>query len=94
MGLPGDIAASSDRLLTRLLSRGLIRPDPNRLGAEVDAGSRLISRECQAWPNHYAVGPITRGAVWEMSSVPDIRIQAAATAATILAAAPRWSSAA
>lgn len=94
MGLPGDITASSDRLLTRLLSRGLIRPDPNRLGAEVDASSRLVGREGQAWPNLYAVGPITRGAVWEMSSVPDIRIQAAATAATILAAASPRSSAA
>ena len=93
-GLPGDIAASPDPLLSRLLSRGLIRPDPNRLGAEVDQGSRLVGRDGQAWSNLYAVGPITRGAVWEMSSVPDIRIQAAATAAMILAAAPRRSSAA
>jgi uncharacterized NAD(P)/FAD-binding protein YdhS len=94
MGLPGDIAGSSDPLLTRLLARGLIRSDPNRLGAEVAEGSRLVGREGQVWPSLYAVGPITRGAVWEMSSVPDIRGQAADTAALILAAAPRWSSAA
>lgn len=60
----------------------------------MDSGSRLVGREGQAWPNLYAVGPITRGAVWEMSSVPDIRIQAAATAAMILTAAQPRSSAA
>lgn len=94
MGLPGDITRSADPLLARLLARGLIRPDPNRLGAEVDDASRLVGRDGVAWASLYAVGSITRGAVWEMTSVPDIRVQAEATAAGLLESLPRWSSAA
>lgn len=33
----------------------------------------------------YAVGPLTRGAFWEITAVPDIRGQAAAVAAELLA---------
>lgn len=94
MGLPGDITRSADPLLGRLLTRGLIRPDPNRLGAEVDDVSRLVGRDGVAWTSLHAVGSITRGAVWEMTSVPDIRGQAAATAASLLTSLPSWSSAA
>jgi uncharacterized NAD(P)/FAD-binding protein YdhS len=31
----------------------------------------------------YAVGPMTRGAFWEVTSVPDIRLQAAEVAEVI-----------
>ena len=35
-------------------------------------------------PKLCAVGPITRGAFWEITSVPDILVQAAQCAATVL----------
>ncbi|HEY9233410.1 MAG TPA: FAD/NAD(P)-binding protein [Phenylobacterium sp.] len=83
-GLLGDLEASPDRLLSRLLARGLIRPDACRLGADVDAGSHLIGGDGVPQPGLFAVGPLTRGAFWEITSVPDIRSQAAGAAQTIL----------
>jgi len=83
-GLLGDLEQASEPLLQRLLARGHIRPDPCRLGAEVDAGSRLIGSSGQAEPGLYAIGPLTRGAFWEITSVPDIRSQAAGAAQSIL----------
>ena len=76
-------------MLGRLLASGLIRPDPCRLGAEVDAGSRLIGAGGQAQAGLYAVGPLTRGAFWEITSAPDIRSQAAGAAQSILSALRR-----
>ncbi|MBT9474110.1 MAG: FAD/NAD(P)-binding protein [Pseudomonadota bacterium] len=83
-GLLGDLDRASEPLLQRLLARGHIRPDPCRLGAEVDPASRLIGTGGAPEPGLYAVGPLTRGAFWEITSVPDIRTQAAEAAQAIL----------
>ena len=83
-GLLGDLEQASEPLLQKLLARGHIRPDPCRLGAEVDAGSRLVGAGGQPEAGLYAVGPLTRGAFWEITSVPDIRSQAAGAAQAIL----------
>ncbi len=88
-GFLGDLEQARDPLLGRLLASGLIRPDPCRLGAEVDAGSRLIGAGGQAQGGLYAVGPLTRGAFWEITSAPDIRSQAAGAAQSILSALRR-----
>jgi uncharacterized NAD(P)/FAD-binding protein YdhS len=43
----------------------------------------------------WALGPIVRGVFWECVAVPDIRVQAAHVAASVVARlkedAPRWS---
>lgn len=83
-GLLGDLDRAREPLLKQLLARGHIRPDPCRLGAEVDPGSRLIGIGGAPEPGLYAVGPLTRGAFWEITSVPDIRTQAAEAAQAIL----------
>jgi uncharacterized NAD(P)/FAD-binding protein YdhS len=83
-GFLGDLEQARDPLLARLLATGLIRPDPCRLGAEVDVGSRLVGAGGQAQAGLYAVGPLTRGAFWEITSAPDIRSQAAGAAQSIL----------
>lgn len=83
-GLLGDLEQASEPLLRKLLARGHIRPDPCRLGAEVDTGSRLVGAAGQPETGLYAVGPLTRGAFWEITSVPDIRSQAAGAAQAIL----------
>lgn len=75
LGPNGDLTRAHDTLLSRLVVRGLIRPDRQRLGAEVDAQSRPIG-EHGAHPTLFAVGPMTRGAFWEITAVPDIRVQA------------------
>ena len=83
-GVLGDLDRTDDPLLVRLLARGLIRPDPHRLGVDIDGQGRPRGAGGAVSPGLYAVGPLTRGAVWEMTSVPDIRVQAAQTARTIL----------
>ncbi len=83
-GPNGDLTRVGDPLLAGLVERGLIRADACRLGLDVGADGRLIGHDGAANLDLYAVGPTTRGAVWEITSVPDIRVQAAQCAAAIL----------
>lgn len=85
VGPGGDIAGTRDPLLRGLLDAGLVRPDPLRLGLETDAGARLLDRAGQIVPGLYAMGPIMRGTSWEITAVPDIRVQAQKLAVSILA---------
>ncbi len=82
-GPNGDLARVRDPLLGGLAEAGLLRADACRLGLDVDAAGRLIGRDGRAHPTLLGVGPLTRGAFWEITSVPDIRVQAAACAATV-----------
>ncbi len=78
-----DPQAAPDALTRGLLAAGLARPDPLRLGLEVEADGRVVDAAGRPSDRLYAVGPITRAALWEITAVPDIRNQVAETAATI-----------
>lgn len=84
-GPSGEIDFADQRLIEALLARGLARPDACRLGLDVDAASRLRDGQGGAVRGLYAVGPLTRGAFWEITAVPDIRRQAAEVAGKVLA---------
>ncbi len=58
-----------------------------RLGLDVDARHRVVHADGRPHPTLFAVGPITRGALWEINAVPDIRVQAAEVAAALTAPA-------
>ncbi|VVB47969.1 putative NAD(P)/FAD-binding protein YdhS [Beijerinckiaceae bacterium RH AL1] len=79
-GPQGDLLATGEPLLQSLLGRGLIRPDRLRIGVDVDELSRAVDRDGEAQPWLLALGPITRGAFWEIVAVPDIRHQTWAVA--------------
>jgi uncharacterized NAD(P)/FAD-binding protein YdhS len=81
-----DVERSTEPLIAALAGRGLIRADPLRLGLDIDAGHRVIHADGSPQATLFAVGPITRGALWEINAVPDIRVQAAQVAAAVLAA--------
>ncbi|MBW8812786.1 MAG: FAD/NAD(P)-binding protein [Caulobacterales bacterium] len=83
-GLPGGSA-----LLADLVGQGAVRADPLGLGAEVDAAFRALGADGRPTPGLFAVGPLTRGAVWESSAVPDLRSQTAEVAAAVLACLER-----
>lgn len=85
-GPSGDVLASSDPLIRHLVERGLARPDPLRLGFDVDHADRLRDRSGRPWPTLFAVGAATRGAHWEITAAPDIRNQAAVVAGAVLEA--------
>jgi len=71
----GDLARTEEPLLQKLAARGLIRPDAAHLGIDVDNQGQTINAEGTANSDLYALGPMTRGAFWEIVAVPDIRTQ-------------------
>jgi uncharacterized NAD(P)/FAD-binding protein YdhS len=70
-----DYESISSPLVRSLLDSGVARPDPLRLGLDVTVDSAVIDRDGNASPRLYALGPVTRGIFWEITSVPDIREQ-------------------
>lgn len=71
----GDLSRSTEPLLQRLVERGRIRPDSQHLGIDVDPEARTIAAEGTPNERLFALGPMTRGAFWEIVAVPDIRQQ-------------------
>jgi len=70
-------------LIRDLVAQGTARPDPLKLGLDVTVDSAVINREGSASSPLYALGPVTRGMFWEITSVPDIREQCWKVAALI-----------
>jgi uncharacterized NAD(P)/FAD-binding protein YdhS len=79
-GPQGDLLRTGELLLRRLLDRGLIRPDPLRIGIDVTQQSETIGADGELSPTLLALGPMTRGTFWEIVAVPDIRRQTWAVA--------------
>jgi uncharacterized NAD(P)/FAD-binding protein YdhS len=75
-----NAAASPDRLLATLRSRGVARLDCLDLGLDVNATLNLLDAMGQPNPRIHALGPLTRGALWECTAVPELRVQAQAVA--------------
>jgi uncharacterized NAD(P)/FAD-binding protein YdhS len=79
-----DIVRAGEPLLEALLASGRIRPDPLRIGIDVDQECRTIGADGAPSDSLYAIGPVTRGRFWESVAVPDIRVQAQAVALRIV----------
>jgi uncharacterized NAD(P)/FAD-binding protein YdhS len=72
-----DPTTSRNPLIVDLLRKGLARPDPLHLGIDTDASDRIVGASGQVLDGLYAVGPVARGRLWEVTAVPEIRHQAA-----------------
>jgi uncharacterized NAD(P)/FAD-binding protein YdhS len=70
-----DFGRIRDPLVRSLLSTGVARADPLRLGLEVDEDLGLIDHDGRSSRRLFALGPPTKGALWEITAVPDIRGQ-------------------
>jgi uncharacterized NAD(P)/FAD-binding protein YdhS len=79
-GPQGDVARAGERLLDNLLKAGRIRPDACQVGIDVDRTNRVLDAQGRACDSLLAIGPMTRGAWWEIIAVPDIRVQLAEVA--------------
>jgi uncharacterized NAD(P)/FAD-binding protein YdhS len=75
-GPQGDLTATNEPLLRNLRDRGLLRADPLRIGIDVDQESRAVAANGSSSDRLTVIGPMTRGAFWEIVAVPDIRRQA------------------
>lgn len=71
----GDLNRTEEPLLQKLAACGMIRPDAAHLGIDVDNQGQTINASGKPNGNLYALGPMTRGAFWEIVAVPDIRTQ-------------------
>ena len=84
-GPEGAIGRVDDPLIRHLLSSGQARADSLGIGLDVDCASRVIAADGTASTSLYAVGPLTRGILWEIVAVPNIREQARDVAEAIAA---------
>lgn len=75
-----DLARTSDPLIGALFRRGAARADPLRLGLDTSVDCRIIDGDGRSSERLFAMGPLTRGAFWEIVAMPDIRQQAQALA--------------
>jgi uncharacterized NAD(P)/FAD-binding protein YdhS len=76
-GPSGDLTGSGQPLLNNLVDRGLVRADPKGLGIETASLCNAVGSGGARSEWLYAVGPIARGRLWEVTSVPDLRNEAA-----------------
>ena len=79
-----DCTKIDQPLLRQLLREGQIRPDPLRLGIEVEPDGAVVGRNGKAAPDLFAIGPITKGTFWEIIAVPDIRVTCEQLAARLI----------
>jgi len=83
-GGESDPAKSKDLMTQHLLADGLAQADPLRLGLMTDDTGALISADGAASKTIFTLGPLRRGMLWESTSIPEIRVQAAALAEVLL----------
>lgn len=74
-GPQGNLTTVREPLLRHLYDDGTIRPDPLRIGIDIDAQSRTFAADGTRNERLYAIGPMTRSESWEIVAVPDIRRQ-------------------
>jgi uncharacterized NAD(P)/FAD-binding protein YdhS len=89
-GPAGDITRVEDPLISTLLADGAARPDPLRLGLDVDAELHVKDAHGRSQPRLFALGPLTRGVFWEITSAPDIRQHARDLAKRLDALSRSW----
>ena len=75
-----DVSRSTDPLLRALVARGLVTPDPLRLGVSCTPQGEVLDVSGQVVPGLFVVGPPRKGTLYETTAVPEIRAQAAALA--------------
>lgn len=79
-----QVERSADLLISGLLAQGLAMPEPLGLGFAVEPDGRLLNRDGAPQDDLIAVGPLARGPFWEMTAVPDLRLQARDAARALL----------
>ncbi len=75
-GPQSDITRLADPLMRSLLAQGLIRPDPLRLGLDMDASSRVVDNAGRPSSVISYTGPLLKARDWEGTAVPELRVAA------------------
>ena len=84
-GPTSDFRAAKEALMLNLHAQGLISPDLNRLGIEVNDQLQVIDTNGRAITNLFCVGPLLKAGFWEATAVPELREHARTAAQALLA---------
>jgi 3'(2'), 5'-bisphosphate nucleotidase len=76
MGPDSNYLKLQDPFVVNLIKRGMIRTDALRLGIDCTPEGVVIGGDGEPIPYLYTIGPPARGALWEITSIPDIRVAA------------------
>ena len=82
-GLPDDPRYSANPAIASLYAGGHIRSGPLGIGLDLDDRCAVIDAQGLASERLFAIGPLTRGVLWETIALPDIRNQCASLAALL-----------
>lgn len=74
-GPASDYRRVRQPLIRSLLECGHIRPDALRLGLDITEDLRVIAANGRPAERLYAAGPVSKGRLWEITAVPEIRRQ-------------------
>jgi len=84
-GAESNYRKLADPLVRHLMRHGLAHADALHLGLATDPDGRLEDAHGRVPHALYTLGPCRKGSLWETTAVPEIRGQAAALAARLLA---------
>ncbi|RWR30080.1 FAD-dependent oxidoreductase [Sinirhodobacter populi] len=76
-GIRRDPAKDSAPVIQDLLARGQSRLDPLKLGIDTNEWAQVLLADGRPSRRLFAIGPCARGAAWEITAIPDIRVQCA-----------------
>ncbi len=86
-GPRGDVTTVDDPLVRSMLQRGLLIPDPLRLGVLATPDGRVLTRDDAGEPavceSLSCIGPMRRAQLWETTAIPEIRVQTGLLARTL-----------
>jgi uncharacterized NAD(P)/FAD-binding protein YdhS len=86
VGLDTDVRSTAHPLMRQLATNGHVTPDPFGLGCQATMEGQLC-HDGKPWPRLFGIGSLLRGARWESTAMPEIRLQARWLAARMLAPA-------
>jgi uncharacterized NAD(P)/FAD-binding protein YdhS len=78
-----EVASSQSPLIQQLLGDGVARAHATGLGLDIDAAGRVLDKSGTTQSTLLTLGPLTQGAFWECTAVPEIRVRAAQLAETL-----------
>lgn len=82
-GPEGDVRALNEPLISYLILHGLVRPDALGLGLDVTDDLVLVGSDDEPSTVLSLVGPMLKGAFWEATAVPELRLHAARVASRL-----------
>jgi uncharacterized NAD(P)/FAD-binding protein YdhS len=83
-GPPASLEHSHEPLLLQMQAEGLLCPHPSGVGAAATSDGGILGADGRRISWLWAVGPLLRGTLWEVTAIPEIRDQTAQVASLVI----------